>query len=276
MQLSTFENYKQLLKNAKKYKIPPREKTFFDTAIRNHYENPTTELLEFFLNPTESHNLGDLFWKGFCDVLQQEESLSKLDIGNIVKLEREYVTHQGNRIDLWMETDTCLILLEAKIYHHQNNPFQDYIQFAQFKNQSKNKQIIGVIVSIAGKSESKGWFGLSYQQIVNSTRPYLAEQMLTNPMNKWNLFAREFLLHLESYYRIKNLDMNRVQFILDHYKEIEDLQKLRTNTISEVVDNLSQQLNERIDGYESENKYESWGVFVFIIRLGGINLILPY
>lgn len=95
-------------------------------------------------------------------------------------------------------------------------------------------------------------------------------------MNKWNLFAREFLLHLESYYRIKNLDMNRVQFILDHYKEIEDLQKFRTNTISEVVDNLSQQLNERIDGYESENKYESWGVFVFIIRLGGINLIQPY
>ncbi|MBE2174113.1 PD-(D/E)XK nuclease family protein [Acinetobacter oleivorans] len=269
MQLSIFEHYKQLLKNAKKYKIPPREKTFFDTAIRNHYENPTTELLEFFLNPTESHDLGDLFWKGFCDVLQQEESLSKLDLGNIVKLEREYATHQGNRIDLWIETDTCFILLEAKIYHHQNNPFQDYIQFAQSKNQSKNKQIVGVILSIAGKSEKKGWLGLSYQQIVNSIRPYLAEQMLANPMNKWNLFAREFLLHLDSYYRIKNLDMNRVQFILDHYKEIEELQRLRTSTISEVVDSLSQQLNEMIDGYESENKYESWGGIRFYNKAWG-------
>ncbi|WP_228297516.1 hypothetical protein [Acinetobacter baumannii] len=93
--------------------------------------------------------------------------------------------------------------------------------------------------------------------------------MLSNPMNKWNLFAREFLLHLESYYRIKNLDMNRVQFILDHYKEIEDLQKFRTNTISEVVDNLSQQLNERIDGYESENKYESWGGIRFYNKAWG-------
>ncbi len=78
-------------------------------------------------------------------------------------------------------------------------------------------------------------------------------------MNKWNLFAQEFLLHLESYYRIKNLDMNCVQFILDHYKEIEELQQLRTSTISAVVYNLGQQLNEMIDDYESENKYESWG-----------------
>lgn len=269
MQLPNFEHYKQLLETAKKYKIPPREKTFFDTAIRNYYENPTTELLEFFLNPNESHVLGDLFWKGFRDVLQQEECLSKLDLGNIVKLERERVTHQGNRIDLWIETDTCFILLEAKVYHHQNNPFQDYFQFAQFKNHYKNKQILGIVLSITGKSEVEGWLGLSYQQIVNSIRPYLTEQILTNPMNKWNLFAREFLLHLDSYYRIKNLDMNRVQFILDHYKEIEDIQKLKLNTIREVVDSLSQQLNQMIDGYESENKYESWGGIRFYNKTWG-------
>lgn len=40
--------YKDLLLQATKYQKPPREKTFFDTAIRKHYENPTTELLSFF------------------------------------------------------------------------------------------------------------------------------------------------------------------------------------------------------------------------------------
>ena len=48
---SPFEHFTQLLDSAKKFKAIPREKTFFDTAIRNHYENPTTELLEFFLTP---------------------------------------------------------------------------------------------------------------------------------------------------------------------------------------------------------------------------------
>ena len=92
---------------------------------------------------------------------------------------------------------------------------------------------------------------------MNAVRPYLAVQMMTNPMNKWNLFAREFLLHLESYYRTQNLDMNRIQFIFDHYQEIQELQKLKTNTIREVVDSINQLLNQSIDGYISRNKYES-------------------
>jgi hypothetical protein len=57
----TFTPFKGLLEVAKKFKQQPREKTFFDTAIRNHYENPTTELLEFFLNPLEAHELDDTF-----------------------------------------------------------------------------------------------------------------------------------------------------------------------------------------------------------------------
>src|SRR5690606_41406977 len=110
---------------------------------------------------------------------------------------------------------------DLKIYHHQNNPFDDYVEYA--KTRSKGKTILGLILSISGKSEAQNWLGISYQQLVNAVRPYLAEQMMTNPMNKWNLFAREFLLHLESYYRIQNLDMNRIQFIFDHYQEIQEL-----------------------------------------------------
>lgn len=252
------EHFKELLESAKKFKQQPREKTFFDTAIRNHYENPTTELLEFFLNPQESHELGNVFWKGFSDVVQTEiEKGTEVLIGQIERLERECVTHNGNRIDLMLETDTHLLLVEAKIYHHQNNPFHDYVKYA--KTRSKGKEILGLILSISGKSEVINWFGISYQQLVNAVRPYLAEQMLSNPMNKWNLFAREFLLHLESYYKIQNLDMNRVQFIFDHYQEIQELQKLKTNTIKEVVEKISQQLNLMLDNYNSYNKYESWG-----------------
>lgn len=255
---STFEHFQQLLKEAEKFKLPLREKTFFDTAIRNHYENPTTELLEFFTHPQEAHELGDVFWNGLSDVIASEVKLSsEQSLGQIETIERECVTHHGNRIDLVIETDLYLLLIEAKIYHHQNNPFQDYIKFA--KTKAKGKTIIGLVLSIAGKSEAKNWFGISYQQLVNAIRPYLAEQMLTNPMNKWNLFAREFLLHLESYYQIQNLDMNRVQFIFENYQEIQALQKLRTDTIKDVVKNISQQLNQNIEGYLSKNKYESWG-----------------
>lgn len=252
------ESFKKLLGLANKFKLAPREKTFFDTAIRNHYENPTTELLEFFLNPLEAHELEDTFWKGFTDVvLEQAQIDTEIGIGQLERSERECVTHSGNRIDLLLETDSHLVLVEAKIYHHQNNPFHDYKAFAQTR--VKKRKVLGLILSISGKSEAQDWTGISYQQLVNAVRPYLATQMLKNPMNKWNLFAREFLLHLESYYQIQNLNMTSVQFIFDHYKEIEELQKLKTHTIKAIVENISQQLNSMIENYESFNKYESWG-----------------
>jgi len=262
------KHFEALLESAKKFKQQPHEKTFFDTAIRNHYENPTTELLEFFLNPQESHELGDVFWKGFSDVVQAEIAREdEVSMGQVERLERECVTHSGNRIDLILETDSHLLLVEAKIYHQQNNPFNDYVKYA--KTRSKGKEILGLILSISGKSEARNWYGISYQQLVNAVRPYLAEQMLNSPMNKWNLFAREFLLHLESYYKIQNLDMNRVQFIFDHYQEIQELQKLKTNTIKEVVEKISQQLNLMIDNYDSYNKYESWGGIRFYNHVWG-------
>ncbi len=87
-------------------------------------------------------------------------------------------------------------------------------------------------------------------------------------MNKWNLFAREFLLHLESYYRTQNLDMNRIQFIFDHYQEIQELQKLKTNTIQEVVDSISQLLKSIDWRLYLRQEYESWGGIRFITMRG--------
>ncbi|WP_168406216.1 PD-(D/E)XK nuclease family protein [Acinetobacter indicus] len=145
--ISPYQHFQTLLENAKKFKKQPREKTFFDTAIRNHYENPTTELLEFFLNPRESHELGDVFWKGFSDIVQAEVGKgSQISIGQIERLERECVTHSGNRIDLMLETDSHLLLVEAKIYHHQNNPFHDYVKYA--KTRTKGKETLGWLCCI--------------------------------------------------------------------------------------------------------------------------------
>src|SRR5690606_39673389 len=55
---------------------------------------------------------------------------------------------------------------DLKIYHHQNNPFDDYVEYA--KTRSKGKTILGLILSISGKSEAQNWLGISYQQLVNA------------------------------------------------------------------------------------------------------------
>ena len=84
------EIYKNLLLQAAKYHQPPREKTFFDTAIRKHYENPTTELLSFFLNPENEHGLGSVFFDGLTDAINTFNPIAEADdYGSVKKVVTE-------------------------------------------------------------------------------------------------------------------------------------------------------------------------------------------
>ena len=47
LQDQDIQKYENLLLKAQKYKIPEREATFFDFALRKYHENPTTECSVF-------------------------------------------------------------------------------------------------------------------------------------------------------------------------------------------------------------------------------------
>jgi len=56
-----------LIAAAKNHLLPEPEKTFFDVGARGHYENPTTDLLAFFIDPDEEHGLGDCFLRALLE-----------------------------------------------------------------------------------------------------------------------------------------------------------------------------------------------------------------
>ena len=76
------QKYENLLLQAQNYKLPKREPTFFDTAFRKHHENPTTELLSFFLDQNERHGLDDAFYQGFLQTIKDSNmDLENFDFG---------------------------------------------------------------------------------------------------------------------------------------------------------------------------------------------------
>lgn len=127
------QRYENLLLKAQQYKIPEREMTIFDTALKNHHENPITELLSFFLNPNEKHGLRTSFYDGFINSLNDKKEYEDFDFGSFLKVSTQQKTDKGNFIDLWVETDTSLIIVEVKVYHYQKNPFQDYLAWGRKK-----------------------------------------------------------------------------------------------------------------------------------------------
>lgn len=127
--VANLESYKELIDKFKKLDIVTKELTLFDVGTRGHFENPTTELLSFFLEPMKEHSLENCFFNGLQDVIASK-GFSK-GLGALTSVETEVSTAKGNRIDLLLEADEALIIVECKIYHGQNNPFDDYLNYGK-------------------------------------------------------------------------------------------------------------------------------------------------
>ena len=140
------QKYENILLKAQQYKAPEREITIFDTALKSHHENPITELLAFFLDPNEKHSLNSGFYDGFIEAIKQHEKYSEFEFGEVLEVVTQQITDKGKFIDLWLETDTALIVVEVKVYHTQNNPFKEYLSWAnkKLKDINKTKQETGI------------------------------------------------------------------------------------------------------------------------------------
>lgn len=174
--VANLESYKELIEKFKKLDIVTKELTLFDVGTRGHFENPTTELLSFFIDDTREHGLENCFFKGIQDVFISREVSTELD--DLLSVETEVSTDKGNRIDLILETNEALIIVECKIYHGQNNPFDDYLNYGKQhikdskQNDEKQKKLISLVICLDGRIEpslmNKGWHGISYQELVCS------------------------------------------------------------------------------------------------------------
>ena len=246
---TTLQQMKNLLDKAKKIpSIALPEKTIFDIGSRGYYENPTTEILAFFCDDNEVHGLGSLVLKALIQSLPEKHH--GIDCSLLSIPEREVVTKSGKRIDLLLENQQWVIVLENKIYHEQNNPFQDYEDFvlSADSNRFKSKESIFVVLSPSGKvSEdcSTRWSGISYLDLVEAIKRNLASYFIAQPFNKWLILLREFTLHLEGMFMHKPLASSEsIDFVLENLSAIQELQNLKQKAIDEYHQKLQRSLQE--------------------------------
>lgn len=245
----------ELLERAQRHRVPEREASIFDVAGRGYYENPTTDLLAFFLDPQGGHGLGDCFLRALLSCTPGCDELNAALIGSP---EREVPTDLGNRIDLLLRGDGWVLVLENKIFHDQINPFEDYEQHVEKPPSGASDQRIFVILSPSGSSARSRWAGLSYGTLLEAVRRELAPLSLSQPIGKWQIFAREFVLHLENLTVQQSIDSNTIRFVLDHMHQIEQLNRLRTQVIDALDQKIVAQIQTRIPGIEVSTRRHTW------------------
>ena len=134
---------KQLIKDFKKLEKPPeRKKAFLEIIGLSHLEAVSSKALAFFFDTDEVHQLKDLCLQALYDyILDRAKSENELAIST-QSVEREVSTDDGSRIDIVIDTYDDLIIIENKLFHTVNNPFESYVNYGKLRRGERNGHYI--------------------------------------------------------------------------------------------------------------------------------------
>lgn len=275
------DRYKDLINKFNKLDIITKELTLFDIGTRGHFENPNTELLSFFLDLNKPHKLENCFFDGLQDLLANKNITTIF--GDLMSVETEVSTAKGNRIDLLLETEEVLIIVECKIYHEQNNPFDDYTSYGKRRIENskngneKQKDLVKLVLCLNGRIDdvikNNCWHGISYQELVEAIELHLSKALLDNPYNKWGLFAREFLLHLKELDNMGEISKDEINFLKQNLKAFTDLNAyIYDNLMPKIGEKIRTDLNKsNLENFVCKEKSGKWKSYEPIRRFSNTN-----
>ena len=117
-------------------------KTFMEILKVHNREVPFANLLAFFFNPREKHNLNTLFIDALLETKFTHFGINENEVtspripdydASSIKVVVEEPTSKKNRIDILITSNTFAICIEFKINHDLNNPLSDYKNFINDK-----------------------------------------------------------------------------------------------------------------------------------------------
>ncbi|MGB2518658.1 PD-(D/E)XK nuclease family protein [Shewanella algae] len=234
-------------------KAAPVEPTLFSIGARGHFENPTTDVLAFFFDSNGPHNLGSLVLETLLDILPVEGQQTD---HNLVAAPLREVSTSSGRIDLLLEASEWVMVLENKIFYQQNNPFDDYKEFVVKKYQEKIP--LFVVLSPSGKAPH-GWYGVSYPVLIENLRQKLATYFIEQPLNKWMVLLREFILHLEHLMTNGNaVPPETTDYILKNLNKIREVQQIKERSIIDLQQACLRYIESALPNAGAVSKLHHW------------------
>ena len=213
------------------------ETNVFSIGGRGYYENPTSAMLAFFCNSEKEHELGNLVSNALFKALPNHIKVEKIknyirsgdyEALKVISTEREVSTKEG-RIDLLLISDNWVMAIENKIYHHiQDNPLGSYEEYVN--NNYSDKEHFFVVLSPDGKSKGN-WIPLRYSDFTKQVRSNINLDIetisLNQPVNKWLILLREFILNLEEITMTSNISKDAMKLVFENTHKLKEIEVLR-------------------------------------------------
>jgi hypothetical protein len=242
----------------------PREDTLFSIAGRGHYENPTSDLLAYFMKPDAQHGFGPLFLRTFLECMEIESEVLHGLTFDQVKVEREAGTTEKNRIDILIEGRDWILMIENKIYHNLNNDLESYERLANDRGRYKMHKLFAILSPYGASSKLNRWKAVTYQKYCSLLKPYFPGGESGNSWSKWQVFAREFILHLETELYSTAMTKEQIEFAETNFAKLLQAKHLAEEYQKHLITSLCESLRESI-GVRNVNVSDKGWAFTFSV-----------
>lgn len=268
------EIYKSLLKRFSNLShIENRNPTFMEIASYPHFENVSSNILGFYFDTQNPHNLKELFILSLLQLIHVEPiKYSNLDSINVI---REFGTNEGKRIDLFIEFEEFTITIENKIFHYLNNDLQNYQEYINSRYVDKDNYFF---VLAPKYYQTINYYSITYDSFFDQIKNNLGLYIL-NANNEYLNYLKDYILTLNNITKMPEVNKEFFQFFIENKQQIDqlnnqikDIQKQLIQFVKEIKDSIS---TPDILGEYEINKW-IWSSYVMVIDIKFPDIILAF
>lgn len=204
--------------------LPPlrkQEQTFMEIAGYPHFENVCSNILQFYLQPSNEHGFGSLLLDSLFTLINENVVIN----GQNIDVRREESTSEGKRIDLIIESDDFLLGIENKIFADAYNRFDKYAEHLN-KYLRKDRQVYKVLLSVFPIDTSKvklhGFKPITYQLLFEQVIANIGSYFLTG-REPHTIFLRDFIQTIQNLQEATSMDESRLLYFADNHESISTL-----------------------------------------------------
>jgi hypothetical protein len=194
-----------------------REPTFMEIAGYPHFENVCSNILKFYLQPSNNHGFGTLFLDVLATLIDEEIEIDWQG----VEVKREETTENRKRLDLVIKSNKYVIGIENKIHAGiNNNPFDDYSNYLDsLRNGRKVYKILLSLHLTPPSSELCGFYPISYEIFFLKVLANIDSYSLA--VNEPHMtFLRDFIQTMQNRQETTTVDYQRLEYFRDNQQNI--------------------------------------------------------
>jgi len=164
--------YQKLINDFKNLRMLNRsyKPSLFDIAKFPHRENVISNIISFYLDPDECHNLYDLVLKSLLHCIKRKDDFI---IDKNIQIHREY-TSKRKRIDLVFISGDFVLGIENKINAGLYNDLKSYSKTLEDLS-GNNKECIKLVLSPRKENVSNGFQSITYKELFDNIQKFLPE-----------------------------------------------------------------------------------------------------